>query len=625
MAVAAVGLLALVLRCWAPGPVTQRVDEDLWLARSEAFRAAVAHGDLERASASPDGQLATLPGATTMWAGAAGRDLARVSAGLGLSAPVSGPSDRSPQVLRAGRALVALATALALVVTVLAGAVLVGRRAALVAGVLMATEPFFVGHGGLLHTDAMVAQFGAAAVVAAAVAGARALAVVGLPVPGLGGEVARDRSPDGSPEDEGGPGVGDGPEDGSREDGAGSGAGSPEAGAGSGAGEGRGDEPAGDRLPDDARGARRSVAAWAVVAGVCGALSVLSKINAVVLVGTGAALLTLALAVEVARRDRRLLGRWAGAWARAAAWATGSAALTTLLLWPALAVEPAGQLRAVRRSATQLQIGSYTFFDGEVVASPPARFVLVTLAWRATPWFLAGVALAVVVAAGRRLLRRGGPRRPWTPWWWAAVAAGTAAVYLAAVMQSDRKYDRYGLPALPFAALAVGAVVEAGVRAARARGLSPRLVRGAGLVASGALAVHALALAPYALSYVNPALGGQQGALSEITLGGDGVEQLGRTIIEREGGRCQGVRTVYSASLRVALPCGQIVALDLSGPVDLDDVDYVVITVSMRQRGIAAPLDEALAGRARRVDTVEVGGVTYAELWALDRGGPGGG
>lgn len=586
------GLLALVLWCWTPGPMTQRVDEDLWLARSEAFRFAMSHGDLDRASASPDGQLATLPGATTMWAGAVGRDVARASGALGLSAPVAGPSNRSPQVLRAGRALVALAASLALAVTVLASGILVGRRAALVAGVLMATEPFFVGHGSLLHTDALVAQFGAAAVVAGLVAGARALAAVGLTVPGLGGEVAGAGS-DG--DDEAGEAEAGPADDGvapSRYDGGESGAG--------------------------LRRARRAAVGWAVVAGVCGALSVLSKINAVVLVGTGASLLTLALVVEVARRDRRLLVRWARVWARAVVWSGGSALVTTLLLWPALAVDPSGQLRAVRRSATQLQIGSYTFFDGEVVASPPARFVVETLAWRSTPWFLGGIALAAVVAVGRRLVRRGRPLRPWAAWWCGAVAVGTSVAYLAAVMQSDRKYDRYGLPALPFAALAVGALVEAGVRAARARGLRPGAVRAAGVAVTVALALHTLVLAPDALSYVNPALGGQRAALTEITLGGAGVEQMGRAITRRERGRCDEVRTLFSAPLRVALPCGRIVPLIPAGPVDLDGVDYVVITVSMRQRGIAADVDEALAGRGRRVDAVEIGGVTYAELWAVD-------
>ena len=47
---------------------------------------------------------------------------------------------------------------------------LVGRRAAVVTGVLLAVEPYVVGHSSLLHTDALVAPFGMVGVAALGVA-----------------------------------------------------------------------------------------------------------------------------------------------------------------------------------------------------------------------------------------------------------------------------------------------------------------------------------------------------------------------------------------------------------------------------------------------------------------------
>jgi hypothetical protein len=112
----------------------------------------------------------TQPGVTTMWAGTLGHGGVVVGEKLGVvDRPTTVHAERALD-LRAGRSVVSLFCAIALAALIVVSARLIGRRAALVAGVLLAAEPFLVGHSHVLHTDAMVTMFGALAVVALAAA-----------------------------------------------------------------------------------------------------------------------------------------------------------------------------------------------------------------------------------------------------------------------------------------------------------------------------------------------------------------------------------------------------------------------------------------------------------------------
>jgi hypothetical protein len=137
----------------------QTIDEVLWMGRSEAFFDALADLDFASMSATTDG-LATMPGAPTMWLGSA----ARVVWALGRSAGAwSAPGNTYPESM-AGLALAQLSVAAA--TSVLIGLIMwilqrwVGPRPALVAGILFATEPFWVAHGSVIHTDELTALFG---------------------------------------------------------------------------------------------------------------------------------------------------------------------------------------------------------------------------------------------------------------------------------------------------------------------------------------------------------------------------------------------------------------------------------------------------------------------------------
>ena len=174
------GIAALVCgsavpRRWPCGRrVRSRVtaDEPNWLVRSDEFRAAITDGDLRHADgrvliSAPD---QTSPGVTTMWCGTIGHGVVELGQRIG-AIEDRPPGPRTEQLrLRAGRAMVSLLCAFALVLFVLYASRLLGRGAATVAGVLLATEPFLVGHAGVLHTDALVTLWGAAAVVAYLVA-----------------------------------------------------------------------------------------------------------------------------------------------------------------------------------------------------------------------------------------------------------------------------------------------------------------------------------------------------------------------------------------------------------------------------------------------------------------------
>ena len=168
---AVIGLLAFAVRVWAPGPVTQTVDEFAWWISADGFHTAVADWDLGNASNSSRLRPEyTQPGVTTMWAGTIGFEVVTAGEALGvLDPPATAHQDRA-RVLRAGRAAVSLWCALALVALIAVAAELIGRRAAVVAGVLLAAEPFLVGHSHVLHTDAMVTMFGALAIVSLAAA-----------------------------------------------------------------------------------------------------------------------------------------------------------------------------------------------------------------------------------------------------------------------------------------------------------------------------------------------------------------------------------------------------------------------------------------------------------------------
>jgi hypothetical protein len=514
IAVAAFGLFI-----WAPGPVTLTSDEPNWLARSEQFRHALAEGDLRDANAvlpSPLLVHQTSPGVTTMWAGTAGHGIVRLGQRIGL-VEERPPGPRTDQLmLRAGRGVVSLLCAVALGFLVWAASRVVGRRAACIAGALLACEPFLVGHAGVLHTDALVTLWGSTSIIAFASA------------------------------------------------------------------------------VDAPRWHRPSLVLSAVAAG----LACLTKVNAVLFVGGG--VLVVLVASRLVRTMRgdgrspplrsRLLGL--GVWA-------AIASSVFVVLWPAMWVAPGQSIRQCLDAFGQIESTDRTYFRGVTTSHPGPAYYPVALVMRATPWLFA-LAVVGVVVLGKRIVCAHAPDRARSA---AAMAVVLAPLpYLVAISLPAQRYDRYALPAFPFLALAAG-VALAAVRF--------------GWVLLAVPLVLAASMAPYNISYVDPLIG-QKRAQHWILLGWDeGIERLGADLDRRERGHCDDIDVLaFNRGLAIAVPCGR---LDGTGHPKSEPVryEYAIHYISQRQRGLYDRFYGPIERHGTLVDSVRIGGVTYAELWEL--------
>lgn len=164
-------VLAFIPRAMTAG-VFQTADEPLWMQRSLNFGDALLHLDPAAASSTTE-RLATMPGVTTMWLGTLARFGWWIGGGLGVVDP-SEPFVVSPLAFHLAQLGVGLTTAALIGLLVFLAWRWAGPVVAMTAGVLLATEPFVVAHGSVLHTDELAALFGANAVLAV-------LAAVGLP------------------------------------------------------------------------------------------------------------------------------------------------------------------------------------------------------------------------------------------------------------------------------------------------------------------------------------------------------------------------------------------------------------------------------------------------------------
>lgn len=537
----AVAVAATALAVWSPGPTVATNDEPLWVMRSAQMREALHTGDLDRAIAfnplREDGP-ATQPGVTTMVLGAVGEDLVRVidSPEAALSTGFLAP--RSASVLRAGQVMVSVACGAALGLLTWLLSLAAGRRAATVAGALLAVEPFLLGHMGVLHTDAMVALFGACSVAAVAAL------LLGPSTP-----------------------------------------------------------------------SRRRTIVLVGVAAVTGALALLTKLLAVVVLATGGAVVVGIAGVAVVRRWRRTGGAPWPALARIAAIA-GSWAVATVLLalagHPRMWVAPGDTWDTVWSSRDIASTGAPVFYRGRVGNSTDASFLWVTTVFRMSPWLLVA-GLTAVVATGWWLLRPSAesPRRPvlalWLTW---------PVLYIVVVSTQTKLYDRYALPLWVGAAVLVGMAVDVAWRSPRLTG-GPRrtAVVAAAFVLSVAVAV-AVTSAPHRTAYVDPLVGGQRRAERTIPLGwGEGIEVLGATIDDREGpDACGDVVIAVSALRQIVLPCGGTAF----GEPDPNRPHYVIVTVSDRQRPRRDHAAAGLGSEAELVDVADIDGVAYAELWYVD-------
>ncbi|GAC1649674.1 MAG: hypothetical protein NVS4B8_23420 [Herpetosiphon sp.] len=141
-------LLALVPRGWFTGTVVTIDEQYEWFGDAEKMLAAVRSQHWEQTI------IVGHPGVTTLWLGGIGAAMHRGLAKLGLV------SLRDPLVHRELLRLpVAGVTALCIALSVPLLCRLLGRRVAWLAALVLATDPFLVAHGQLLHIDALLTAF----------------------------------------------------------------------------------------------------------------------------------------------------------------------------------------------------------------------------------------------------------------------------------------------------------------------------------------------------------------------------------------------------------------------------------------------------------------------------------
>jgi hypothetical protein len=556
--VAATVLIATALRVQTALATFRTADELTWLGRSQRFTDALADGRFGDASSGgivtgvvPEG--ATMPGVTTMWIGTGADVLWSWGERLGLvdAEQMTVAADGVYPTLELSQVLMAVVSGVLVGVIALLVARWCGVWAGAVAGLLLATEPFVVAHGAVLHTDELVALCGVGGLLAWALvlgvprptpwAGRTSLAVLGgvllagavltkltalAFLPGLAllvgwalvaawrieGEGVEDGEPVEGVEGDGGPVV-------------------------AGDRDGRADRPA----PPGRRDLGRLVAVGAAVA---------------------------VAAIVVA--------------------------------YPALWADPVGEVRAIRDSLGLGSSGHLQFFRGEITGDPGPTFYPVAIAFRLTPWLFVGSLVAgVAVWVSRRT--RGH----------AAVLACIGVPVFVALSLASKKLDRYGLVLVVLAALAVAVVVDDLVARARRQGwvrdVPARVAVGACAIGCLALVAWSATLAPWGLAYFNPALGGSAGAERTVLVGwGEGMFEALELIDEREDGDCEDV-TVSGPMLSFnSLPCGEVG----TGP----STDYVLIYVSDRQRHPPSWVDGQTEGR-ELVGVVEERGIRYVEVW----------
>jgi len=378
-------------------------------------------------------------------------------------------------------------------------------------------------------------------------------------------------------------------------------------------------------LADAIVSGNQRVRPW-LIAGSLAAVSWLTRSTGIVLVGIlGIALFVQALADRQAEQPiiDRLLAR-----ARPALIWGGAALATTIILWPALWVDPISTFAFMFGWAANAAVEGHelpTFFMGTIyMGDAGVLFYPVTILWRITAVETVGLLLFFVTLAGGLLhprLRAGGLRV-------IGIMALFAILYVVGMSIGAKKFDRYILPIYPvlnvFAAIGIVTTVQL-IRNWRPR-LHPAVIP---TILAAFLVIQAfttLASRPYYLNAYNSLLGGTSAAEDVLQMGwGEGMIEAGDFIIADSGVepgdmRAEGptVRTSGGASLLTyGLPFpAEVYRSEFQDEEDWQSTDYYVATIQQWQRDISGDV----IGYLRDYDavhTVHVEGVEFVRVYDL--------
>lgn len=310
------------------------------------------------------------------------------------------------------------------------------------------------------------------------------------------------------------------------------------------------------------------------------------------------------------------------------------AAATFVALWPAMWSSPIGTIRKFVIDGLELGQRVHArpiFFAGKIYdgTDPGLLFYPVSFLWRTTPALLLGLGFAAIAAAAALAAMVRERRRP-RDGRWAAYLALVALCVLLVLDLSEKKLDRYIIPAVPPLALVAGWGYGIAGRwlTTVLRSRSVMATRGAALVVLVAIVggnlVSVARTHPYGLDYYNPALGGASAARDEMMIGwGEGLDQVGDAILalpDAENPRV--ITSSWQTSLDYFTGDATVEQFDFAeSQVSLTEwlrADYYVWYITSDQRGYIPPEMQAYFAALPPVMTVELSGIRYAALYNLN-------
>lgn len=335
-------------------------------------------------------------------------------------------------------------------------------------------------------------------------------------------------------------------------------------------------------------------------------------------IATGLAILTKApslvmgLLVPVVALTAPLVDRAAWSWTRAlrsliVAGLIG--VVVVLALWPAFWVAP---IDTVNRfvAFTMLTSAEHrpgNFFMGQPVADPGPFYYPTAIMFRLSPLALAGLIAVGVLLPPRSL------KRP------TLLLLLFIFGFLAFLSLAGKKLDRYTLPAFPaldlLAGLGLWTLGSWIAPLLAARDVSQRVRQRLMVVAVGALLVaQALPLsmvAPYALAYYNPVVGGGPAAVRVLLVGwGEGLDQAAEYLNAQPNPENQLIAVYFPLELNFQ----GMVAGTVTQYGDPRPINYVVDYINAAQRDQSPPQVVGLVP----VKEVKINGILYARVYHLD-------
>lgn len=345
---------------------------------------------------------------------------------------------------------------------------------------------------------------------------------------------------------------------------------------------------------------------WAALAGLTGALAILTKLPGLVLVPwAGLTAIVAWLTVPKGERRRRL-----GTIVLCLGIAGAVLGATMLLVWPALRVAAKATLEQVYAGFNRQAWNPHenlNFFMGQKVADPGTWFYAVAWLFRSTP--LVGLGLVALVIARRHV----------SGWRDLVRLLLFVLLYGLSLTAASKKFDRYLMPVFPLVDIVAG-VGWAALGVWLAERLSGRWRRAVAaplllfaLMAVGQLAAL-LPVASQPLAYYNPLLGNGPVAAETLFYGwGEGLGDAARWLNTLEDAENLHVAT-HSPNEFSPFFVGHTTLLGSANPLE---PDYFILYASHLQREFIPEVIEQFED-AEPLHTVRVAGLEYAWIYAND-------